>query len=86
MPHLLPSDPQRCRLEVLFRLLRHDVVAPLAAALQQFRSLGGLGWLQQRDRRMQQQQVRGGLPAVLLLTQAALATSLSPAVLVHTDC
>ncbi len=55
MPHLLPSDPQRCRLEVLFRLLRHDVVAPLAAALQQFRSLGGLGWLQQRDRRMQQQ-------------------------------
>ncbi|GIL57516.1 hypothetical protein Vafri_12731, partial [Volvox africanus] len=59
MPHLT-HDPQRARLEVNFRLLRHDVVAPLASALQKFRKLGGLAWLQRSAARQQQQAAASG--------------------------
>ncbi|GLC70653.1 hypothetical protein PLESTF_001018400 [Pleodorina starrii] len=59
MPHLA-HEPQRARLEVNFRLLRHDVVAPLATALQKFRKLGGLRWLQQSQMRQQQRAAATG--------------------------
>ncbi|GIM16879.1 hypothetical protein Vretimale_19458 [Volvox reticuliferus] len=59
MPHLA-HDPHRARLEINFRLLRHDVVAPLASALQKFRKLGGLGWLQQSMARQQQRAAAAG--------------------------
>ncbi|EFJ49577.1 hypothetical protein VOLCADRAFT_89934 [Volvox carteri f. nagariensis] len=60
MPHLA-DDPHRARLEVNFRLLRHDVVAPLASALQKFNKLGRLRWLQQQQQRQQRAAATGRL-------------------------
>ncbi|KAG2495159.1 hypothetical protein HYH03_006767 [Edaphochlamys debaryana] len=58
VPHLA-AEPHRARLETLFRLPRHDVVAPLAAALHSFRQRGGLAWLQRLQEAQQGRQTHG---------------------------
>ncbi|KXZ53505.1 hypothetical protein GPECTOR_7g955 [Gonium pectorale] len=59
MPHLV-SEPHRARLETVFRLLRHGVVAPLASAVCGLLQLGGLAALQQRERELEAKQRRRG--------------------------
>jgi hypothetical protein len=54
MPHL-DEQPVRALLERHFRLLRHDVVGPVAAAVSGFAGGGGLRQLQQQVRGCQRE-------------------------------